>query len=553
MLEFLDSGRGTFVADAVTGFDIAEQNGPAHAIERVATGIAAFVGRTLKGPVNVPVVVHSFAEYSQVFGGLWQPSMVAYAVEQYFENGGREAIVVRVTNGGRPPSLSLRAGTGELRLTGIAPGSREYLRASVDYDGIGSNEPEFFNLVLQRVRTPGSELVEDQEIFRRVSIREGGERDIVSVLLESRLARIVGSLPNVRPDRTPAALPTAVIGYVSCNADGDDGDRLSDYDVIGSGQNATGLHALKNGPRFDLLCLPAHTRTHDVGLPVLLVAARMCRERHAMLLVDPPSEWTSAAGALTALRGWPFRSDHAVMFYPRVLAFDRLRGRFESFGSAAAAAGLIARNDGVWPVWAAAESEDSVLRPGLRLACTVSDSERSRLGQSGVNTLQAVRVAARPSSSARTLAAGGSGPSDWTYLSARRLASFITASVERGTRWLVFDRERPDAWLRARAQVVAFLEALDQEGAFVGRTPGESYFVICDDRLNARDLVPDGRVNLLFGFAPTRPGEFHAFLVTHCAGSSRVRPVSVNRMATSSERVEEEIETGILRGLALHA
>ena len=27
------------------------------------------------------------------------------------------------------------------------------------------------------------------------------------------------------------------------------------------------------------------------------------------------------------------------MFYPRVLAFDRLRGRYEQFGSAAAAAG----------------------------------------------------------------------------------------------------------------------------------------------------------------------------------------------------------------------
>ena len=38
------------------------------------------------------------------------------------------------------------------------------------------------------------------------------------------------------------------------------------------------------------------------------------------------------------------------------------------------------------------------------------------------------------------------------------------------------------------------------------------------------------------------------WLVTHRAGASRVRPVSVNRSATSKQRVEWEIETSILRG-----
>jgi hypothetical protein len=35
-------------------------------------------------------------------------------------------------------------------------------------------------------------------------------------------------------------------------------------------------------------------------------------------------------------------------------------------------------------------------------------------------------------------------------------------------------------------------------------------------------------------------------MVTHHAGASRVRPVSVNRLATSRHRVEWEIETAIL-------
>ena len=80
-----------------------------HAIERVPTAVAAFAGRTLKGPVNQALPVRSFNEFQQYFGGLWQPSTLGYAVEQFFENGGREARIVRVANGARPPTLTLPA------------------------------------------------------------------------------------------------------------------------------------------------------------------------------------------------------------------------------------------------------------------------------------------------------------------------------------------------------------------------------------------------------------------------------------------------------------
>ncbi len=83
------------------------------------------------------------------------------------------------------------------------PGQAEFLRAAVDYDGIGENEEDCFNLVIQRVRTPGSEHIEDQEIYRRVSIAPDAPRSIAAVLAESELARIAGELPLQRPDPTP--------------------------------------------------------------------------------------------------------------------------------------------------------------------------------------------------------------------------------------------------------------------------------------------------------------------------------------------------------------
>jgi hypothetical protein len=226
----------------------AEEPGSLRVIARAATNIAAFVGRTLKGPVNEPVLVRSFSDFTRVFGGLWQPSTLSYAVEQFFENGGRGAVIVRVVNGARPPTLTLPTGGGKLLLRGVGAGSREFLRASVDYDAIDAKDTHLFNLVVQRVRTAGSEAIEDQEIFRRLSIRPGADRFVADQLLESRLVRVQGSVPMERPTRTPAANNGAVIGYTPSNPDGDDGGPITDYDVIGSAQLGTGIFALQAAP-----------------------------------------------------------------------------------------------------------------------------------------------------------------------------------------------------------------------------------------------------------------------------------------------------------------
>src|SRR5690348_11650735 len=109
--------QGSFLAEPFDShFVNADQPGSLRVIARAATNIAAFVGRALKGPVNEPVLVRSFADYARIFGGLWQPSTLSYAVEQFFENGGRCAVIVRVVNGARPPTLTLPASNGRLIL-----------------------------------------------------------------------------------------------------------------------------------------------------------------------------------------------------------------------------------------------------------------------------------------------------------------------------------------------------------------------------------------------------------------------------------------------------
>jgi uncharacterized protein len=514
----------------VSAADTVKLTRPQATIRRAPTAITAFVGRALKGPVNHPISIGSFNDYQRVFGGLWQPSTLSYAIEQYFENGGRAAIVVRVCNGGRAPSIRLPAGSGSLDLIGLSPGTREFLRASVDYDGINASETDRFNLILQRIRSPGSEFIEDQEIFRRLSILPGADRSIVDLLTDSRLVRLHGPLPSQRPDRPRGLSPIAAVGYVMSSGDGDDGDPLSNYDIIGDAKSGAGLFALQGADSFNFLCVPPLTRELDVGVPALLVALRVCRQHHAMLIVDPPSRWTDASEALHDMRAWPFYSEDAVMFFPRVQAYDRLRGREESFASGPAAAGLMARLDRTCPIWSATDTEEAQMRPALRPASMVADTDRDQLLHAGVNLLQPARMP-RAKIRLRTLIPEAAVKNEWRYLSARRFALFVMSSIERGTRWVLFEQPGTVLRERVRSEVIAFLESLEDEGAFAGRTAEENYFVICDERVNDTEHVAAGRFQLVFGFADSRPGDFQTFLVTHEPGHSGVRLASVNRYA----------------------
>ena len=513
-----------------SGFVVAEVPGADQAIARVPTAVTAFVGRTLRGPVQRPVAVRSFAEFQQVFGGLWQPSPLPYAVEQFFESGGHRAVIVRVANGGSPATITLPCGGGSLTLEALSPGSRESLRASVDYDNIGATETDRFNLVIQRVRSRGSERIEDQEIFRRLSIVPGTTRYVTSALAESNLARVRGVVPSQRPDRTFSPGSRHPIGYIDSNPDGDDGAPLTDYDVIGSAERGTGIFALRAVEDVHFLCIPPLERDRDVGPSILVAAAQLCRERRAMLIVDPPAAWDTCDEALHGLRELEFQSEHALMCFPRVLAFDRLRGRYEPFANCGAVAGALARLDDQRSPWQAGPDDELLLRPGMRPARVLTEAERTRLAAHGINPLQSLRSAAPHPRVLRTLEGGSGASPESALLTARRRWLLIMNSIERGTRWSVFEVADRNAWYKVTRQVQQFLEPLVAEGLFGTQDPEAACYVVCDERVNGDDDVHAGRLNLLVGLRSPRTGRYQSFLVTHSTEGSRVRPARASRL-----------------------
>lgn len=516
------------------GLPATQEGTPDPDIARAPTARTAFVGRTLRGPLDKPILVRSFSEFQHVFGGLWQPSTLAYAVEHFFDNGGREALVVRVSNGARAASLRLPAGAGELVLRAASPGTREFLRASVDYDQVPAEDRRRFNLTIQRVRVPGSNHVEDQEIFPLLSVDPASERFVADVLARSELVGLEGPVPIERPERTLDANRIG-IAYVASSADGDDGAPLTDYDLVGSEHAHTGLHALDAVEHFNFLCLPPLTRETDVGPCAWLAALNYCRARRALVLIDPPSAWHTADEALRALRDFPYASENALMYFPRVLALDKLRGHFESFAPCGAAAGLLARTDDAGPFWSAARPEEAVLRPGYRPVCSVSEDRRLRLESKGVNTLQAVRSVTRIGVQARTLAAGSAPSADAQSLTARRLALFIMNSIAAGTR---FGREEHELGAehveRAAHAARRFLEALHAEGAFGAHPVEQSFFV-------RASLLRDSALQIVVGLLGARRRDFHVYRIVHSAAGTQVRPVSFDRRRLL-EYCPEELE-----------
>ncbi len=508
------------------GIHVAEEITGGERIARADTATVAFIGRTLRGPVNQPVILHSFSDYQSVFGGLWQPTPLSYAMEHFFENGGVRACVVRVINGGRAATLTLPTQQAKpLQLEALCPGTSEFLRAAVDYDNVPLADEMSFNLVVQRVRAPGHEHIEDQEIYTRASADPSSPRYLGFLMADSALVRLKTS-PGARPVVTVRSDGHGVAAYVSSNPDGDDGAPLTEYDVIGSATEGTGLFAFGAETPFNFLYVPPLSRDQAVGPGIRLLAARVCRNRRAMLIVDPPREWASPEDAAEGMRHMDLVTDDALMYFPWIQAYDRLRASFQPFAPGAAAAGMLSRLEAECPFWVAGEAEDAPLRPGLRPTCAVSEDWRERLAQAGLNTFTTVR--ARRPLAARTLAGLRTPTSAWRHLSAKRLALFVMSSIERGTRWVVFEQAGPALSQRVHAQVVDFLGALAADGAFFQTTDAPTWVAVCDERLQRAD-EPQA-VHVLFGFAAERADDWHCWVLTQEATGSRINPVGFDRV-----------------------
>lgn len=499
-------------------------------ITGVATSITAFIGRALRGPVNDPTRVQSFAEFEREFGGLWRDSTLSYAVQQFFQNGGNDALIVRVHNTAAEATLTLPVG---FNLVAANPGDwGEGLRARVDYETKDPTDNTLFNLTIRDTGTGATER------FLNLSTVSDNARFVTNVLaLQSKLVRTSGAIPATAPTDHPT--PPAGIDPMlndthstAFNADGDDGVDIDDNQISlatleGSKQ---GIWALEKADLFNLLCIPPLTRDAggDVNSQTRGAAASYCEDRRAMYVVDPLTTWTDVSH-LTGGSGldsatWGLsRSTNAALYFPRIKLPDPLQeNRLAEFAPCGAVAGVMARTDGQRGVWKAPAGNDATLNGVVELTVKLTDGENGQLNPLAVNCLRAFPVTGRVVWGSRTLRGADQLASEWKYLPVRRLALFIEESLFRGTQWVVFEPNDEPLWAQIRLNLGAFMHNLFRQGAFQGSSPRDAYFVKCDSETTTQNDIDQGIVNIVVGFAPLKPAEFVVIKLQQIAGQIQV-------------------------------
>jgi hypothetical protein len=511
-------------APTYPGVYIEEVPSEVRTITGVATSITAFIGRAPRGPVDEPIHVQSYAEFSRAFGGLWRDGTLGYAVQHYFLNGGTDALIVRVHNAAVATEFELSAGMATLTLVAASPGTwGDRLEIAVDYRT--ADPATQFNLTIQEVV---DEVPVATETFRNLSVTPGDPRNVERVLAQrSDFVRVKGPVPVNRPDESildPEGHPIPAAVTVP----GDDGTAIGAAQVSDPGLEADrrGIWALDKADLLNQLCIPPFARDSDVVGATWTAALAYCKQRRAMLIVDPPSPWDDPAAVLDGTTGidgssaeLPARDENASIYFPRIRMADPLQeNRLETFAPCGAVAGIHARTDAQRGVWKAPAGQDATVVGVRELAYTLTDGENGRLNPLGVNCLRRFPVSGNMVWGARTTEGADRLASEWKYVPVRRLALYLEESLYRGTQWVIFEPNDEPLWAQIRLNVGAFMHNLFRQGAFQGRTPREAYFVKCDRETTTQNDVDRGIVNLLVGFAPLKPAEFLIIKISQIAG-----------------------------------
>jgi hypothetical protein len=446
---------------------------------------------------------------------------MSYAVQQFFLNGGSQAIIVRVATSAAAPAAIGTVGGVNFVAAHAGTWGRN-LQVTVDLDTKDPSDTNLFNLTVLddstvRRDAEGRGGSGARERFLNVSVLSTSSRFIETVLEQkSGLLRVQGPV-------TVAPAPAATVAPLqSTVAAGDDGAPITDAEIVGTPMPRTGLSALENVDLFNLLCIPPLTvgaSGTDVALGTWGAAAALCESRRAFLIVDAPSSWTiaTAPGNVTAFSA--IVRKNSALYFPRLRIADPLSdGNIDEFASCGVIAGVMSRTDGARGVWKAPAGLETNLRGVLGLNVPMTDPENGLLNPFGINCLRTFPGIGTVCWGARTLEGLDILASEWKYVPIRRLALFLEESLFRGTKWVVFEPNDEPLWAQIRLNLGAFMMRLFRQGAFQGSTPDKAFYVKCDAETTTQSDRNLGIVNIEVGFAPLKPAEFVVVKIQQIAG-----------------------------------
>jgi hypothetical protein len=311
------------------------------------------------------------------------------------------------------------------------------------------------------------------------------------------------------------------------------GSRCFVVNVGSTGSLAAGLKLLEANDEVSILAAPGYTdvQSHEA----LISHCEKMQDR--VCILDPPnvdntellkvveaapvaakpakakdkdSGGASAAADKPPDAGLrPRTSEFAAFYFPWLVVADPLNPtNFVQVPPSGHMAGIWSRVDGTRGVHKAPANEPPSGVIGLRYP--VSAEEQGPLNSLGVNCLRQFAGVGSLVWGARTLA---DPSSSCRYINVRRTLIFIEQSIVRATRWAVFEPNDRTLWKSIKAAVTGFLNNVYRDGALMGRSPEEAFFVKCDDEVNPPESIDLGQLNVVIGVSIVKPAEFVVFKI----------------------------------------
>lgn len=293
---------------------------------------------------------------------------------------------------------------------------------------------------------------------------------------------------------------------------GDDGSPVSNFDLIGTADRKTGLHALDDVTDVNFIAIPGASDPAVVSAAVGYCGIR----QDCFYVADAPGKRSKDFPTTEPVQVQDFmrnkvspKNSYGALYYPWLLVADRAgagKNPKRYLPPSGFIAGLYARIDNSRGVWKAPAGTEAGLIGPIGLEYSVTDAEQDILNPIGVNCVRQFADSGIVVWGARTFAA--QADPEYRYVPVRRYTIYLRQSIYRGTQWAVFEPNDTPLWEALKANIDDFMMGEFRKGALAGATPEEAFDVKCDAELNPPSEVNAGRVNMEIAFAPLKPAEF---------------------------------------------
>jgi len=323
-------------------------------ITGVATSIGLFIGWAARGPVDRATRISSFADYERAYGGLDQRTLLGYSVQQFFNNGGADAYVIRVAATGGSGAGAATTSSGDLSFTAASPG--EWARNYSVRITPRTDDPAFKErFKIEVFDDPDKKHV--VEVYENLSMKSADARFASTVINDHSPTITVTVASTANP---PTAADTKTFGGGS---DGDVLDPNSTNTTLQAAFHSAVLALFGTGAIadridiFNLVCVPGESNPDTVQK-----LQNSCFAKRAFLIVDCTQDQAVSGAAAEAVSMSGGAPSYAAYYFPWVRASDPLQqGAVRAFPPCGFIAGICARTDAARGVWKAPAGSETTL------------------------------------------------------------------------------------------------------------------------------------------------------------------------------------------------